>query len=168
MSLAPNEPTVYFREEQHLRQPWVWALVLIPAIGTVLAVLAKPTPTSLVGFGLLILPLLILLVIGIWLFTMDLETTVRADAIVVRFHELWPTRVIRYEDISRYEARAYRPLIDYGGWGVRFGLVGMAFNVSGNHGVVFHFNDGRRLMVGSQRPGELAAAVAKAMEARPS
>ncbi len=161
-----NEPTVYFYEEQRFRQPWVWLLVLIPAAASVIALLAKPGPTSLVGFGLLILPLLILFLFGLWLFTMDLETTVRSDVIVVQFHELWPTRVIRYEDIARYEPRAYRPLIDYGGWGVRFGMAGMAFNVSGKAGVLFRFNDGGRLMVGSQRPGELAAAIGRAMASR--
>ena len=54
-------------------------------------------------------------------------------------------------------------LFDSGGWGVHFGLAGMTYNVSGNEGVHFILKNGAKVLVGTQRPGELAAGVAKAM-----
>ena len=38
-------------------------------------------------------------------------------------------------------------------------MVGKAYNVSGNKGVLLTFGTGKTLMIGSQRPEELAAAI---------
>lgn len=55
------------------------------------------------------------------------------------------------------QARTYRPLREYGGWGIRWGGKGrMAYNVSGSEGVEVELLDGRTVMVGSRRPDELA------------
>jgi hypothetical protein len=70
-----------------------------------------------------------------------------------RFH--W----FRWEDILSAEAITYLPLRDYGGWGIRFGPKGKAYNVCGNRGVQLTFTNGSRLMIGSQRAEELAAAI---------
>ena len=64
--------------------------------------------------------------------------------------------------MRKAEATTYRPFLDYGGYGVRLGFRGWAFNVSGNEGVLVETNDGSHLMIGSQRPKELEAAVARA------
>ncbi len=42
-------------------------------------------------------------------------------------------------------------------------MSGMAYNVSGNDGVIFRMLNGRTVLVGTQRPQELAAAIAKAL-----
>ena len=54
----------------------------------------------------------------------------------------------------------YSPIRDCGGWGVRHYKSGKAYNVSGNRGVVLEFLDGRPILIGSQRPEELAKAIA--------
>ena len=95
-----------------------------------------------------------------------LETTVTPDAVVVSFHGLWPTRTIKLDDIASFEPMHYT-MWDSGGWGVHFGLAGMTYNVSGNDGVHFRLTDGRRVLVGTQRPAEFASGIAKAMAARP-
>ncbi len=56
----------------------------------------------------------------------------------------------------------YRAFLDYGGYGVRLGLRGWAWSVSGNQGVLVESTNGSRLMIGSQRPKELVAAIARA------
>ena len=42
----------------------------------------------------------------------------------------------------------------------------MAYNVSGNQGVELTLRDGRQVMLGSQRPQELADAIAKGLAQR--
>jgi hypothetical protein len=42
----------------------------------------------------------------------------------------------------------------------------MTYNVSGNDGVHFRLKSGSGVLVGTQRPGELAAAIATAQAAR--
>jgi hypothetical protein len=44
---------------------------------------------------------------------------------------------------------------------VRFGPRGRAYNVSGNRGVEITLANGKRVLIGSQRSDELAAAIAR-------
>jgi hypothetical protein len=50
---------------------------------------------------------------------------------------------------------AFRPIMEYGGWGIRRGANGWAYNVSGNRGVRLVFRDGSTFLIGSQRAEEL-------------
>jgi len=66
------------------------------------------------------------------------------------------SRKIRYEDIVRTESVTYRPIAEFGGWGVRFGKdKKRAWTARGNHAMVLHLRDGTRLYVGSDRPHRL-------------
>jgi len=71
---------------------------------------------------------------------------------------LWPfpSATYAWTDIASAEVRTYRPLLDYGGWGLRFGPKGMAWNAYGTEGVQLVLRSGRRVLVGSQRADELA------------
>jgi hypothetical protein len=64
--------------------------------------------------------------------------------------------------------QTYRPIRDYGGWGIRYGRGGKAYNVSGNRGVMLELSDGQKLLIGSQRPEELANAINLALGKKPS
>lgn len=93
-----------------------------------------------------------------WLMSMTLTVEVRPEGLYIRFKLLWPERMIPYSQIVNVEAKRYRPILEYGGWGVR-GIPVKAFNVSGNRGVLLTLANGRTLMIGSQRPDQLAAAL---------
>jgi hypothetical protein len=56
-----------------------------------------------------------------------------------------------------------RPILDYGGWGVRFGTRGQALSVGGNRGVELALAGGERRMVGSRRADELERAISRAL-----
>jgi hypothetical protein len=63
---------------------------------------------------------------------------------------------VRYEDIERTESVRYRPLRDFGGWGIRCAKDGRrAWTARGDRAVVLHLRDGMRLYVGSDRPRRL-------------
>ena len=57
--------------------------------------------------------------------------------------------------------RTYSPITEYGGWGIKWGSGGKAYNVSGNRGVQQEFTDGKRLLIGSQKPEQLDSAIAQ-------
>ncbi|GAC1472558.1 MAG: hypothetical protein NVSMB9_19890 [Isosphaeraceae bacterium] len=66
--------------------------------------------------------------------------------------------------IKRIEVVTYRPLMDYGGWGIRIGRDGeRVLNARGNRGVRLELTDGTRLLIGSQSPETLATAIERAM-----
>lgn len=91
-------------------------------------------------------------------YVLKLITEVRADGLYIRFFPL-SHRIISYESIISCNARTYRPILEYGGWGIRYGRHGKAYNVSGNRGVQLELSEGKPLLIGSQRSEELARAI---------
>ena len=70
----------------------------------------------------------------IWLFfVMRLVTEVHADGIYLGFFP-FSSQKIMYTTIVGHRVREYRPIREYGGWGVRFNRSGRAYTVSGNLG----------------------------------
>ncbi|GIX06060.1 MAG: hypothetical protein KatS3mg115_0463 [Candidatus Poribacteria bacterium] len=110
------------------------------------------------------LPFLISGTTLIFLMTLRLETEVRTDGVYFRLFPLHLRyRRIGLEEIASLEARRYRPIRNFGGWGIRWGRLdghpARAYNATGNRGVLFCLRDGRWILLGSQRPDELVAAV---------
>jgi hypothetical protein len=87
-------------------------------------------------------------------------TSVAEDGVTVRFGFLYKTRVA-FSEIVRAEAVSYRPLRDYGGWGIRGFGRRRVLSMRGDEGVLLTRVDGSTLMVGSQKPRELLAALSR-------
>jgi hypothetical protein len=150
-----------FHEEQRFWSAWVWALLLTIDLPFIL-LLAFTREMALL-FGVIVVSLVAAL------FALArLVVDVTAEEITISFHLLWPTRRIRVADVRRAHATTYNSLLEYGGYGVRLGPRGWAFNTGGDEGVLVETNDGRRVMIGSRRAKELEAAIAKAVAARPA
>ena len=110
----------------------------------------------------LMVPLLALALV-VW---MELHVVVHPEAVDIHMRP-FRHRIIRVGDIAEATPRTYRPLGEYGGWGIRYGLGGMAYNVRGDRGVQLVLRDGRRVLIGSQRADELAKAIAEAKSVGP-
>ncbi len=177
--VSPSLPQpIRFREEQRFRQIWIWLLIPPLCVGLIgffawtmveQLVRGRPVgnqPTS--DLALMIIgPLFILLMAGLlWLmWVARLVTEVRDDGIYIRFYPFHRGfHGFHWEEIESFEARTYRPVRDYGGWGIRFGSGGKAYNVSGNRGLQLSLGGwrSRQILIGSQRPEELARAVESA------
>ncbi len=172
MTLQTNSQSTYlFREEQAFHQAWIWWTVgLLAALvwGLFAFIMYKqlvqgepvgdnPMPNStLAWFG----PLMMLVMAGLILLFQKMKLTVQVhpDHLHIRFFPFL-TRNISLSEIVRWEARTYRPIGEYGGWGIRYGFKGWAYNVSGDRGVQLKLNGGKRLLIGSQRAEELALAI---------
>jgi hypothetical protein len=170
--------SIRFREEQRFRQVWIWLLTLPVCVGLIgffcwaiveQLVLGRPVGSQpMPNFMLLIIgPLFIMLAAGLlWMMVVAcLVTEVRDDGIYIRFYPFH--RVFHgflWDEIESFEARTYRPVLDYGGWGIRNGSGGKVYNVSGNRGLQLDLGGGRwgSVLIGSQRPEELATAVESA------
>jgi len=160
-----------FSEVQRFRKTWIWVLVLPISLFLIILfgygmikqlILGHPwgsrplSDTALAIIG----PLWILFGIGLgYLFySSKLITEVREDGLYVRFFPLTHHK-IPFENIKHCEARTYSPIREFGGWGIRYGRRGKAYNVSGNQGVQLELSNGKRFLIGSQRPEELARAI---------
>ena len=62
-------------------------------------------------------------------------------------------------EIIKYEIRKYRPIIEYGGWGIRFNKSGKAYTVSGNIGIQIQMSTGKGILIGTQQPNEFLQAM---------
>jgi hypothetical protein len=160
-----------FHEVQLFRKTWVLFLVFPIALFLIVLfgygmikqlVLGLPwggkplSDTALAIIG----PLWILFGIGLaYLFySGKLITEVREDGLYVRFFPLTHQR-IPFGEIEDCEVRTYSPIREFGGWGIRYGRRAKAYNASGNRGVQLQLSNGKRLLIGSQRPEELAQAI---------
>jgi hypothetical protein len=163
---------VLFREQQRFTQVWLWlVMAAISGVyiwGFVQQVLFKrpwgDNPTS--DLSLAVLVLVMAGGLPLFMYSCRLVTEVCADALYVRFIPFHLHRVrIDYATITACQAVKYNPLLDYGGWGLRYGRNGTAYNISGNLGVRLEFVSGQPLLIGTRQPLELAAAIQQAMGA---
>ncbi|MBV8266239.1 MAG: hypothetical protein JO252_07935 [Planctomycetaceae bacterium] len=173
VSVAAIQPSVIiFREEQNF--DWrVYALIgaieLLVWAGLLWCFEHVPDAAGLARLGTLemglgaavglLLP--VVLVLGLLRMTTEVTPT------DVRVWFGWiPTyrRMVPIGTIMRLEVVSYRPLADYGGWGIRSGRDGeRVLSARGNRGVRLDLSDGSRLLIGSQRPEALALALERAV-----
>lgn len=164
---------IVFHEEQQFRQPWLWAVMGISLLAGFLPVAWGMVRQLVFGipWGNHPTSNAVLLAIGLSVFALNgalfalfwsarLTTEVRADSLYLRFFPFhWNWLRFGWDEILNSEAVTYNPIGEYGGWGIRYGGSGRAYNVSGNRGVRLQFANGKSLLVGSQRADELAAAL---------
>jgi hypothetical protein len=99
--------------------------------------------------------------------SMKLTTQVRTDGIYIRYmpFHLFKGVLISPADVASQEPVTYHPILEYGGWGIRYkwGLKKKAYNVRGNRGVLLTYTDGRTLLIGSQEPEMLSQTIQSIM-----
>lgn len=172
MNIFTN-PSVLFREEQRFWRPWL-AVLFVPlfllASGFGFGVWQQigngiPWGKRPMSDPLLVLVTIVVFVVPagtLWLlYSLRLITVVDRGGIEL---DLWPIRRrhISFGEISAVGARDYSPIAEYGGWGLRLGPKGWAYNVGGRRGVQLQLRRGFPVLIGSQRADELAAAIQKA------
>lgn len=174
MSVATTfqPPATVYREDQNFAW-WVYALLALMATTTALTYLAIGPDSKVNGgrFGGLLVFLLVGFVMPSVLVLGVLRMTTEVTPVSCRVWFGWiPTyrQSIPISSIATLEVVSYRPLADCGGWGIRRGRNGeRVLNARGSRGVRLTFTDGTCLLIGSQRPEELAVALDRAMHPEP-
>jgi hypothetical protein len=171
-------PYPVFKESQRFNQTWLWAILLFVSGMMIFIALQGIYRQLMLGeaygnnpvsdIGLIMISLFFLLFgIGIpFLFNyIRLETEINKQGIIIVFRPFFfKPKQIQWDEIKEAKVRKYRPLLEYGGWGIRFGLKGKAYNTRGNMGLQLHFVNGKRLLIGTQKPLELEAFLRKLEE----
>lgn len=155
-----DEP-VLFHERQYFRQAWLWVLMissLVPLLAIMAVLLPERGAAALPPF-LVILTIVAAIFAMMWWMHLDVWVTGRELIVKLTPFHLKPRRIARPE-IVEAKCRTYDALREYGGWGIRGGFGhGSAYNVSGDEGVQLVLANGKRLLIGSQRAGELEEAL---------
>ena len=134
---------VYFREEQKFE--WYWTVVwLVPVI-----MIGWGLYRQVLSAGLLWSALAVTAVVALWFNRIKLITEVRSDGLWIHFVLMWAERTIPWSEIRRVEAITYRPIKDFGGWGVRWAARGLVYNASGNRDAPMKLGSSERVLGGS-------------------
>lgn len=144
-----------------------WARILTwgAVAGGLWAVLANPPDegpiASVVAAGILALGILIEAVFG------GLKVELYTDQLRVSLGRVgWIRKTIGYDTVERIEPVTYRPLREFGGWGVRGFGEKQAWTARGNRALVLHRSDGSALYVGAEHPERLAERLRSAANRR--
>lgn len=158
-----------FHEVQYFHQRW--RLAILAGLVTVFlygcyqqVVRGQPWGNQPVSNALLVVITLALAALIYWLLRMHLVTEVRDRELYVHFMLIWKPRILPFSAILSAEPVTYRPIEQYGGRGIRRGRHGWAYTVSGDRGVKLKLAGGEELLLGSQRPEDLAAAIQKHLQ----
>lgn len=163
------ENDILFFEKQKPSQWWIILIIIFYTLFLsylVYSQVFKGVP--FLGFEipdnvLLVLWAIFGLVVPIGFFTAELNIMIKNDGIYIKYFPFhWDYIKIPLEDIDDFEEITYNPLKDYGGWGIRYGAKGNAFNAHGNKGVNIKTSYSRDLLIGSQKTEELFKAIKKA------
>jgi hypothetical protein len=120
--------------------------------------------TKLLLLEVFILALTVLIV------SYKLETQVRQDGIYVKFTPYhFSFRRYSWDTIAHAFIREYSPISEYKGWGSRPGVLGSgrSFTISGTIGLQLLFTSGEKLLIGTQKPEELQAALQRLGQLKP-
>ncbi|HTL80160.1 MAG TPA: DUF6141 family protein [Bacteroidia bacterium] len=151
-----------FSETQKFKQWWVFfPLILINGL-MIWAIYVqiickipwgnKPAPDIVIYMAEAVVVLITLL-----LFSIRLKTEIKEDGIYYQFSPLqFSLRKKAWADIEKCYVRQYRPVAEYGGWGMRMGIfgAGRAINVKGNMGIQLVMKSGKKLLIGTQKAEE--------------
>ncbi|MCB9251887.1 MAG: hypothetical protein H6605_05430 [Flavobacteriales bacterium] len=158
---------ILFSETQKFRQIWLW-LILLGINGLFIfgiykqAVLEETFGNDPIKTAGLVVSSAITIALSVLFMNFRLDTNIREDGIYVRFFPFhFKFKHYPWDVLSKSFVRTYSPIKEYGGWGLRFGLMGKgnAYNVSGNQGLQLEFKDKRKLLIGTKKPHELTDAL---------
>lgn len=157
-----------FKECQRFTQIWIWCVVIgilfLNIFGIIQQIIFEkpfgnnPAPDNML-FALFIIPISLFLLLLI----LRLDTKIDHEGIHYKYFPFHgKTRNIPFEKIEKAYVRKYKPIREFGGWGLRIGLKkgsGKALNVKGNQGIPIELKNGKKILLGTQKPEEATNAL---------
>lgn len=145
-SELPHDSELVYAEVQRFNQWWIYALLAIVVIIEIVAmgnalvqqlVYDKPWGTKPMSDAELIISAIFALIalsfaIGLIL-ACHLDLRIYIDGIYFRYFPFhWAYRKVIWNELDSIICKTYKPLIEYGGWGIRWNFKSWAYTVRGN------------------------------------
>ncbi len=146
-----------FKEEQRFTQWWVWLMLLsintLFIFGSVKQIFFKTpfgnNPMNNIGLGI---TTFILILFTILFFSVKLKTKIDQTGIYYYFSPFqFKTKKIEWNTIESIRVIKYKPIQNYGGWGIKHG----SYTVKGNIGLQVIFNNQKKILIGTQKENEI-------------
>ncbi len=155
---------IHYKESQKVNLSWKWILFIGFYILMFWALIQqfgeKPDISAITS---IIFSLCLLILFNIIIIIMRLETEINEREIRVKYKPFHiKPRIIRWDEVSKFYLRDFKPVREYGGHGIQRRLkYGKSFTVSGNKGLQLILKDGKRILIGTQKPKELGMVIEK-------
>ncbi|MEY3630989.1 MAG: hypothetical protein RL408_543 [Bacteroidota bacterium] len=148
-----------FTETQRFTQWWLWLIIIgswLTMMYSIATVSPPTTSTFMISFVVgMLLPVLF------W--QMKLVTRITEEGIYVRFFPFHlKEKFYAWESLSACYVRTYSPLMEYGGWGIKYSFSGngLVYNTAGNIGLQLNFKKGEPVLIGTQKGEEIKQVLA--------
>ncbi len=159
-----------FTEKQKFNQWWLW-LILVGAVIIPVAMVvitnrshaANRVPAAILSGVALPASILVLFK------SFKLDTKYDESGVSYRFFPLQvKMKNIPWAEVTKAYIRQYKPIVEYGGWGIRQGMgsKGKAYSISGNMGLQLELKDGKRILFGTRQPEQIKATLVELVRER--
>lgn len=160
---------IEFYERQSKKQWWMYvlfiALDLLFIFGSVQQIIFRipfgNKPMS--DVGLLITTILFVFFSIFMIFVLTLHTYINDEGVFVKYFPFqFRYKLYDWNTICTSYVRKYNPLLEYGGWGIRIGSKATkAYAVSGNMGLQLILKNGKKVLIGTNKPDDLETVLIK-------
>ena len=148
-----------FIEKQRFTQWWLWTILVgamvIPVIICLYNIYThKAVYTASDFFSGVAVPAAIIVLFR----SFRLDTKIDEIGLWYRFFPLQlKMNCITWSEIDKAYIRQYNPILEYGGWGIKFGIGGKggAYNIAGNMGLQIELKTGKKILIGTQQPEQV-------------
>ena len=139
-----------FQETQKFTQWWLWLVLSLLFVLQIIPNIYSRPPSYL----------LVMIITAAFVNSMKLRICVNSKGLDYQFFPFHlKKKHIKTDDIKYVESVKYSPIMDYGGWGIRYRFKGKCYNVKGNYGVKVFLKNGSNILFGSQKHKELEASL---------
>ncbi len=152
---------ILYKESQRFTQIWLWLIFLISNSISIYAVINQVIFNKIIGNNpssdlVLIIICVTYLIFTLLFFSLKLETQIKQDGIYYRFFPFQiKMRKIEWHEIEKAYVREYKPLSEYGGWGIRGFKSDRAYNIKGKTGLQLELKNGNKVLFGTQKGKEI-------------
>lgn len=102
---------------------------------------------------------IIILIIGFFLFIINLKTIINQDGLYLKFFPFHRKTIFYpWKGISKIQVRKYSPFKEFGGWGFRIGDM-KCYTVSGNYGIEVELTNGNKFLIGTGYPEKVESMI---------
>jgi len=156
-----------FLETQKFNQWWlILILIVIGLVGPVIiisdwqSISEQGSESRIIGIIAIAVELL---VVGLILY-ISLKTRIDEVGVHYMFFPLhWKFRLIPWAEIQNCHVRKYKPILEYGGWGMKLGLMkkhGRSITVKGDMGIQLELKTGKKILIGTQKSDQVERTLA--------
>lgn len=155
-------PNIYYSEEQKVTNKWLWILISTVCIVYFYGLTEQMIFNRAVGSNpapdwLMIIIGLIPVLLFYFMYKVKLSLKIDVEGVHYQFYPIHgKERLIKWDEIEKIYVRKYRPIAEYGGWGIRtINRKNTAYSISGKNGLQLELKNKKKILFGTLNHEEL-------------